>query len=69
MPAIGAPVLAKRPVEATGCVPPPGSGDVVAPATSLGLVVGVVVALSEGVGNGESVGVEVGVGVSDRDGD
>lgn len=67
-------MLARLPVEATGCVPP-GSDDVVVPAPSLVLgVVGVGVELSDGVGDGESDGVGdgesegVGVAVGDPDG-
>lgn len=67
-------MLARLPVEATGCVPP-RSDDVVVPAPSLVLgVVGVGVELSDGVGDGESDGVGdgesegVGVAVGDPDG-
>jgi hypothetical protein len=60
--AIGAPVFARLPVEATGCVPLPASDDVVAPAPSFGLVVSVAVVALSGIalGIGESVGAGVG---------
>jgi hypothetical protein len=59
--AIGAPVFARVPLEATACVPTGGSDDVVAPAASLVLVDGVVL-------SGVAVGVRVGGSVGDGDG-
>jgi hypothetical protein len=67
MSAIGAPVFARMPVDAAGCVPPGESDDVlVLPALSLELVADVVAALSD---VGDVVGDVVGDAVGDADGD
>ncbi|MGB7798038.1 MAG: hypothetical protein WBL53_17535 [Pseudonocardiaceae bacterium] len=68
MAAIGAPVLARAPVDATGCVPPPVSDGVVVPPLSFMVGAGVVVVLSSvglgvGIGESEGVGESVGLGV------
>jgi hypothetical protein len=72
---IEAPVRARLPLDATGCVPTGGSDDVVAPAPSLAFVAGVVlsgvgvgVKVGEFVSDGLGVGVDDGPGVDDGSG-
>jgi len=67
---IEAPVFARMPVDAVGCVPAGASDDVlVLPALSLELIVDVAVALSDVVGDVVVVGDADGDIVGDADGD
>jgi hypothetical protein len=66
---IGAPVFARVPVEARGCVPAGGSDGVLVPAPSIMLVGGLVVAPSDTVLGVEPDVVELDVGDADGDPD
>jgi hypothetical protein len=69
MSAIGAPVLARLPVDATGCVPADGSDDVVTAPMSLVVVAGVLVTLSDGLAPGDGDASADGPGDGKADGD